>query len=144
MERVYIKNLRSMKTFAKKFAKTLSGGQIVLLRGDLGAGKTTFCQFVAKTLKIDEPITSPTFTLLKDYEGRVLNMSHFDLYRITNASEVQEFGFDDYIFNTPKDRVVFVEWPDNVGEDYYQGVKTTNITIEKVDDNARYVTLEEK
>ncbi len=141
MEKIVVSNIGETEKFARKFARTLQGGELILLRGDLGAGKTAFTQFVADELGVKDDVTSPTFTIMKEYEGKRLNIVHFDLYRINNALEVQEFGFDEYVFNTPSDTVVLVEWPDNVGE-YYVGRKTINITIEKNEGDSRTIIME--
>lgn len=141
MEKLTVSNISETEKFARKFARTLVGGELILLRGDLGAGKTTFTQFLADELGVKESVTSPTFTIMKEYEGKKLKVVHFDLYRINDALEAQEFGFDEYVFNTPEDTVVLVEWPDNVGE-YYVGRDTINITIEKNEGDSRTIILE--
>lgn len=111
------------------------GGELILLEGQLGTGKTTFTQGVAKGLGIDEVVNSPTFTLLKEYEGRPVTVSpedagsnhvtgaswlpeapqvgpplyHFDLYRLDDPEEILALGFEDYFFGSG---VCVVEWAD--------------------------------
>ena len=91
---------------AKEFARALQGGDIVLLRGELGAGKTTFTKGIALALGIGEPITSPTFTIIKEYEGKDLFLYHMDMYRL--SGDLQELGLEEYLGN-PKG-VSVVEW----------------------------------
>jgi len=92
---------------AKKIADKCVGGEVIVLNGDLGAGKTTFTKGFAEALGVKNAVTSPTFTLMKKYVGR-LTLYHFDLYRIENTDELEELGFDDYIGE--KDAVCMIEW----------------------------------
>ncbi|HBP43676.1 MAG TPA: tRNA (adenosine(37)-N6)-threonylcarbamoyltransferase complex ATPase subunit type 1 TsaE, partial [Clostridiales bacterium] len=96
MQKCIVNNLKETASLAKKFAKTLKGGTLILLNGDLGAGKTTFTQSVFKTLGVKEPVTSPTFTLLREYYVKDYNLYHFDMYRINDESEALELGIFDY------------------------------------------------
>lgn len=84
----------------------LAAGDVILLTGELGAGKTAFTQGIARGLGVPGVVNSPTFTLLKEYQGR-LPLYHFDLYRIENPAELEELGFGDYFFG---DGVSVVEW----------------------------------
>ena len=83
-----------------------SGGQVYCLDGDLGVGKTIFTKGFAKGLAIDEDITSPTFTIVNEYKGR-LDFYHFDVYRIADEDEMYEIGYDEYFYG---DGVCLVEW----------------------------------
>ena len=116
---------------AINFAADLKGGEVVLLNGDLGAGKTTFTQFVFKALGVKEVVTSPTFAILKSYKGK-FNLHHFDTYRIT-TEEAVEAGFDE-IFQE-KDSVIFVEWSENIKE--LLPDKTIKINIKYLTENER-------
>ena len=101
-------------------------GQIYCLNGDLGVGKTVFTQGFAKGLGIEEPVNSPTFTIIQEYlEGR-LPLYHFDVYRIGDVEEMDEVGFDEYVSG---EGVSLVEWANLIEEilpDHYQ-----KITIRK-------------
>lgn len=108
MQKCVVKNLRQTAVLAKKFAKTLTGGTTILLSGDLGAGKTTFTQSLFKALGVKDPVTSPTFTLLKEYKTKKYELYHFDMYRIDDENEVVEFGLSDYLTN-PK-AINVIEW----------------------------------
>ena len=92
--------------FAEEFSKTLKAGDVLCMYGDLGVGKTAFVQGLAKGLGIDEPITSPTFTIVNEYSGR-LPLYHFDVYRIADSDEMYEIGYEDYFFG---EGVCLIEW----------------------------------
>ena len=94
------------QAIAKEIADTLKGGEFIAMYGDLGAGKTAFVQGLAKALGITNHVTSPTFTIVNEYEGR-LPLYHFDVYRIADPDEMYEIGYDDYI---DSDGVCVVEW----------------------------------
>jgi tRNA threonylcarbamoyladenosine biosynthesis protein TsaE len=90
--------------FAEKLAALLRPGDVIALEGDLGAGKTTFTKGLAKGLEIKKTVNSPTFTIIKEYHGR-LPLYHMDVYRVENAFE--DLGFDEYFEG---DGVTVVEW----------------------------------
>ena len=101
-------------------------GQVYTLTGDLGVGKTVFTQGLAKGLGIDEPVNSPTFTIVQVYEGGRLPFYHFDVYRIGDVEEMDEVGFEDYIMG---DGVSLIEWADLIREILPD--KRTEILIER-------------
>ncbi len=88
--------------------ETLMPGDIILLRGDLGAGKSVLARGLARGLGIDCPMPSPTFTLMQPYEGRI-PFYHFDLYRLDDPEEFYEAGLDEYAFGNG---AAVIEWPD--------------------------------
>jgi len=107
-----------------RLGELLQGGELILLEGQLGTGKTTFTQGLAQGLGITEVVNSPTFTLLKEYPGQPLPVPegrpngpqrvglplyHFDLYRLDNPEEILDLGFEDYFYGTG---VCVVEWAD--------------------------------
>lgn len=93
--------------FAAEIAEKLNGGETLVLRGGLGAGKTTFTKGLAKALGISRNVVSPTFTLVREYEEGRLKLYHFDLYRIEDEGELEELGLDEYFRD---DSVVVIEW----------------------------------
>ena len=114
---------------AGELAKGLRGGEFIAMYGELGAGKTAFVQGHAKALGIDRPVTSPTFTIVNEYEGR-LPLYHFDVYRIADPDEMYEIGYEDYL---DAGGVCVVEWAELIEEllpDEY-----IKLTIEK--DNSK-------
>lgn len=132
----YIVNgLEETKKLAKDFASTLCGGEVVLLNGDLGAGKTTFTQFVFACLGVKDVVTSPTFAILKIYEAK-FKLYHFDTYRIT-TEEAIESGFDE-VFED-KQGIKFVEWSENISSLLPQ--KCITINIARIDETTREIEI---
>ena len=116
-------------------------GQVYTLVGDLGAGKTVFTQGLAKGLAIEEPISSPTFTIVQVYDEGRLPFYHFDVYRIGDISEMDEIGFEDYVYG---DGVSLIEWANLIEEILPE--KRIVITIEKDLEKGfdyRKITIEE-
>ena len=112
-------------------------GTVFSLNGDLGTGKTHFTKGLAEGLEVKDYITSPSFTILNEYEGR-LKLHHFDVYRIEDISEMYEIGFEDYIDG---DGVCVIEWGDMVKD--LLPKDTVNIKINMVDNNTREILIEE-
>jgi tRNA threonylcarbamoyladenosine biosynthesis protein TsaE len=123
---IIVKNIEETKAFAEDFAKRLKVGDVVLLSGDLGAGKTTFTQFVFKYLGVQGVINSPTFAVLKTYDANGLTLNHFDAYRI-NTAEAIECGFDEVI--SARDGITFIEWSQNIAELLPRVCIRINITL---------------
>lgn len=95
------------REIAEQIGKKAIDGQIYCLVGDLGVGKTEFTKGFAKGLKIKEHITSPTFTLINEYNDGRLSFYHFDVYRINDIEEMEEIGYEEYFYG---DGVTFIEW----------------------------------
>lgn len=126
MDMEYISNsAEDTKAFAEKFASELKAGDVLCMYGDLGAGKTAFVQGLAKGLGINTHITSPTFTIVNEYYGR-LPLYHFDVYRIADPDEMYEVGYEEYIYG---DGVSVIEWPQLIDEILPD--KRYNVTITK-------------
>ena len=114
---------------ARKLAPILSKGDVISLSGDLGAGKTVFTKGLAEGLEVAEPVTSPTFTIIKEYGGR-LPLYHFDVYRLASPDELEELGAEEYFYG---DGVSVVEWGDKVEEllpDVYLAVRMLRLVDE--------------
>ena len=90
----------------------VNSGDIICLIGDLGTGKTHLTKGIAKGLEIEDHITSPTFTIVNEYKGR-LRLYHFDVYRVNDPDEISAIGFDEYIFS---DAVSIIEWANYIEE----------------------------
>lgn len=138
IEEVLVKNLKDTKDFAKRFAKSLCGGKTILLYGDLGAGKTTFTQCLAKELGVKDVVTSPTFNIVKEYDTKYGKLYHFDMYRLEDESELQEIGAEDILYKNEND-IVIVEWPDKVDLAYKNKII---INIEKLSETSRLFRVE--
>ena len=108
--RVVVNSLEEMRTVACNFADKLGVGDVVLLNGDLGAGKTTFTQFAFAHLGVKEVVNSPTFSILKTYEGKCI-LHHFDTYRIS-TEEAVEAGFDEILDD--RNSIIFIEWSEKI------------------------------
>lgn len=122
------------QAFAEKFASRLKEGDVVVLNGDLGAGKTAFTKGLAKGLQIDSQITSPTFNIMKQYDGGRLTLYHFDMYRIEDASDLTELGFEDII---EVSGVCVIEW------NKIKLRKPIIVNIERIDDHTRAIEVED-
>ena len=128
------KNENDTYLLAAKLAYLLKGGDIVLLNGDLGAGKTTFVKGIAKALKVKEVVTSPTFTLLKTYKSDRYEIVHIDAYRLENSIFEE---MDDYLND---ENVLFIEWSSYLkNQDDIQ--ENLTINIQYVSKNQRIFTL---
>ena len=120
------KNAKETFQLGKKIGEKALPGQIYTLNGDLGVGKTVFTQGVASGLGIREPVNSPTFTILQEYEGGRLPFYHFDVYRIGDIEEMEEIGYDDYFFG---EGICLIEWAQLIKEILPENV--ISVTIEK-------------
>jgi len=98
------------EALAEAIGALVRGGDVILLAGDLGAGKTTFTKGLARALGITDTIVSPTFTIVREYEGRV-DLAHLDVYRLDHLQELHDIGFDELVDDS---RVTVVEWGDVV------------------------------
>lgn len=98
---------------ARRLAEKLVAGSIVALKGELGSGKTLFTQALVAGLQSDAPVTSPTFTIVHEYQGGRLPIYHFDFFRVENQESAERLGLEDYFFG---DGVSVVEWADRFPE----------------------------
>lgn len=110
---IEIKNENETESFGKRLAEQAKPGTVIALIGDLGVGKTTLTKSIARGLGIDDTITSPTFNLIRQYEGGRLPLYHFDVYRIGDAEEMYELGYEEYFYG---DGLCVIEWADLIEE----------------------------
>lgn len=108
------KSAKETILLAEKFGNSMNVPCVISLEGDLGAGKTTFAKGFAKGLGINEVITSPTFTILNEYDGGKMKLYHFDMYRLSDAQEAFALGFEEYFNSKNLKGIVLVEWAENV------------------------------
>lgn len=106
---INIKDEQQTEAFGRNLAARLKPGDVIALTGDLGTGKTTLTKAIAHGLGISEVITSPTFTIVKEYEDGRLPLYHFDVYRIGDPDEMFELGYEEYFYG---DGVCVIEWAD--------------------------------
>ena len=119
------------------FARTLKGGTVVAMYGDLGAGKTAFVRGMARGMGLDCRVSSPTFTIVNEYLGE-RELIHFDMYRLNDSDELFDIGWEDYL---ARGAVCAVEWSEKVDDAFY-GDETV-VRIEKLGDTERKITIEE-
>lgn len=138
MMKKYISNsVEDTNKIAEEFARTIEPGQIVLLVGDLGAGKTAFVKGVVKALHGDPgQVTSPTFTIVNEYSLDDFPIYHFDLYRLENPNELYNIGFEEYFYGSG---VCFIEWPERAS-DFFDD-NTIVVNIKKLGDNKREISF---
>ena len=119
-----IKNIVELQEFANFIAKFVSPGVVILLNGELGAGKTTFAKFIICNLAQEEiNVTSPTFNIVNVYDTKIGKIWHYDLYRVEDISELYELSFED-AFND----ISIIEWP-NIAQSYTKGENIISINI---------------
>lgn len=119
---------------ARELAAGFSGGEIIVLNGNLGAGKTTFTKGIALGLNINDVITSPTFTIMNEYNGR-LKLYHYDMYRIEREEEIEELGVQEYLY---KGGVAVIEW----NKFDLSRSKVINVTMQYISENVRRIEIE--
>ncbi|MHA6260088.1 tRNA (adenosine(37)-N6)-threonylcarbamoyltransferase complex ATPase subunit type 1 TsaE [Sporosarcina sp. CAU 1771] len=105
MREITVHSLEETNSIARKLAKLLSPPDVITLEGDLGAGKTTFTQALAKGLGVKRNVNSPTFTILKQYVGAVYSLNHLDVYRLAGSEE--DLGWDELFYG---DSISVIEW----------------------------------
>ncbi len=122
------------EAIASGFAPTLKKGDFVALYGDLGVGKTAFTRGLCSVLCPDEFVSSPTYTIVNEYESDDVRICHFDMYRITDDEDLYSIGYYDYT-----DCIIICEWCENIEyalpESYYK------VTITKTSENGRKITI---
>ena len=131
METYISKSREETQAFAREYAKSLCAGDVVLLDGDMGAGKTVFAKGVAEGLDIEEEVTSPTYAYMNDYDGRLF---HYDCYRIESVEQAESLGLADYFY---MGGICLVEWAQNVAPLLPKTVK--RVRILKIGDGQREI-----
>ncbi|MCF0148688.1 MAG: tRNA (adenosine(37)-N6)-threonylcarbamoyltransferase complex ATPase subunit type 1 TsaE [Clostridium sp.] len=144
-----VNNIEETTNLGFAIGKLLNPGDIVCLTGDLGTGKTHITKGIAKGLDINEYITSPTFTIVNEYDSGRIKLYHFDVYRVSDPDEIYAIGFDDYIFSNG---VSIIEWANYIEEilpneylhiliekDLSKGENYRNITITPYGERYNYI-----
>lgn len=112
-ETILLHSEQEVMEYGMRLGREAVAGQVIALTGDLGAGKTTLTKAIAAGLGISETITSPTFTIVKEYRSGRLPLFHFDVYRIGDLDEMYELGYEEYFFG---EGVCVIEWADLIDE----------------------------
>ena len=131
MAKIITNSREETETFARAYAKTLSAGDVVLLDGDMGAGKTVFSKGVAAGLGIEDEVTSPTYAYMNDYDGRLF---HYDCYRIESVEQAENLGLGDYF---DMGGICLIEWAQNIAP--LLPSKVMRVVIKKLDENRREI-----
>lgn len=139
---VVTRSAEETRTIGRRLAAVLVDGDVVLLHGDLGAGKTTLAQGIGDGLGVTLPVRSPTFTIRMDHEGRlpdgtIVDLVHLDLYRLEQARELVDIGYGEVIDDPPG--IVIIEWPERAGG--WLPARFLSITFEATDVIARSLTF---
>lgn len=128
----------------EQFATRLMRGDLVVLNGDLGAGKTEFVKGICRFLAVDDLVTSPTFSIINQYAGQMpegdsVKIYHVDLYRIESPDQLVEVGFDDMVF--AHDAIKLVEWPEHAGAHLPDAYWSVGLKGDE-DDDVRTITIQ--
>ena len=113
MREIIIRNEADTKAFGYELAKSLKPGTVIALIGNLGTGKTTLTKYIAEGLGVREMLTSPTFTIVKEYYSGRMPLYHFDVYRLESAAQLFDIGAEEYFYGQG---VSILEWADQVAE----------------------------
>jgi len=134
---IWTPSVDATKTLGKNIGRWITSGTVLALYGDLGSGKTSFVQGLAKGLEVpdDYYITSPSYTLINEYPGR-FRLFHVDLYRISDIMELEDIGFHEILDGNA---VVAIEWADRIGNGLLPG--PLNIHFEITSDETRKITI---
>lgn len=136
MKRIEIDSLSELERVAEEILSSIGERRVVLLRGGMGAGKTTLVSRIASKLGAEDTVTSPTFALVNQYEGREGTIYHFDFYRINRPEEALDFGLYDYF---DSGNPCLMEWPECI--EPLLPDDTIKITISVIDDNTRQLKI---
>lgn len=134
MQKIISSSEQQTEQIAQTLANSLKGDEIIALHGGLGAGKTAFTRGLARGLGINDGVSSPTFALVHEYEGKYM-LYHFDMYRIDSFEDLYSTGFFDYAGNG----VLIIEWSENIEE--FLPENRININIRQLSENEREITI---
>lgn len=136
MEEWISRSREETMAIAKKIAARLVGGDVLLLDGEMGAGKTVFAKGIAAGLGVEEEVTSPTYAYMNEYSGERLTLYHYDCYRIESVAQAEGLGLADYF---SAGGVCLVEWAQNIAPLLPEGC--TRVRIEKRGEEERRISL---
>ena len=136
-KQMYLRGEQEVIEYGIHLGETAVPGMIIALTGDLGAGKTTLTKAIARGLGVTETVTSPTFTIVKEYRSGRLPLFHFDVYRIGDIDEMYELGYEEYFFG---EGVCVVEWADLIEDLIPEDAMRISIAYgQKEDERSFYV-----
>ena len=123
--REVLKTLDDTRRAAERIAKKINIGDIILLKGEMGAGKTTITKTIVKALGSDDYVTSPTFAIMNVYKAKDMAIYHFDLYRLTKSMDLDTLGLDDYLYDSGA--ISLIEWPEAIESEFKDAKKISLI-----------------
>ena len=136
--KLLLKNLSDLDIVARKFVENMGNRNVFAFYGEMGAGKTTFIKAICSALGVTETITSPTFSIVNEYEkSEGEPIFHFDFYRIKNIEEAYDFGYEDYFYSG---HLCFIEWPELVEPLLPENVVKVQIVI--ADSGQREISID--
>ena len=135
---IYISQLEDIPSAAKQILDIIDGNRIVLLKGNLGAGKTTLTQQIVASLGHTGSTSSPTYSLVNEYEGTDGPIYHMDLYRLNDLDEAYDIGIEDSLYSG---HYCFIEWPELI-MDMLEGEPYVQMNIEQMEDGVRKVEIQ--
>ena len=140
IDTIYIANLRALDVFAERLADVISVGDVILLDGDVGAGKTELSRAVIRKLlkQNDLVVPSPTFNIVNHYQDSSYNILHYDLYRLADPGELFDVGLPQCFY---ENNLVIIEWPDILSDDIPERAICLSIATDAQNDNARIITV---
>ena len=133
----YTASAQETEQLGQRLGQRLKPGAVIAYSGDLGAGKTAFTRGLARGLGIEDPITSPTYTIVNEYPGKI-PLFHFDMYRLGSSDELFDIGWEDYL---TRGGVCAVEWSENVAEALPEDTVWVDIRRLEGEDNGRRITI---
>jgi len=110
---IKITTLDEINQAAQEFIQAIGQARVIAFYGSMGAGKTTFIRALCENLGVNEPVTSPTFAIVNEYQAKASSIYHFDFYRIRRLSEAFDMGFEDYLYSGA---LCLIEWPELIEE----------------------------
>lgn len=134
---LYIKDTDELFFAAEKLLRYVSNSKIFLFYGDMGAGKTTFIKAICHILGVTDVVSSPTFSIVNEYDSPGGPIFHFDFYRLKNETEAMDLGYEDYLYSG---NYCFIEWPEKISNLLPEHV--TNVNLKITGENERLVTIE--
>jgi tRNA threonylcarbamoyladenosine biosynthesis protein TsaE len=132
-----IQSLSELPSAASTIINNADSQKIFLFYGDMGAGKTTLIKAMCENMGVTEPVTSPTFSIVNEYQGKTSKIYHFDFYRLKNETEALDMGYEEYFYSGA---YCFIEWPEKIPSllpEHY-----TRIKINVTNDNSRQIMVE--
>lgn len=144
MKREFIvSKIEDLEQVAQVITEYFGEFEVYALEGEMGSGKTTFMRALGKVLKVNEEVNSPTYSLVNEYtiDNSVMRIFHFDLFRLKSIEELIDIGFEEYLY--APDVYVFAEWW-QMAKDLLQKVDYVLIRFEKIDEQTRKITIEER